>query len=146
MRLSKFLAHPAPIKKPKLGQVENSSHGGDKRHEEDLTHMVAASACVWEIILQMNSGVCEDLGSIVAGRGVKDCHLPRSIPPLLYPLRTQIAMWMENLRDACGVSSEAGDTSTDGEAQQVVHSLSWLEFIITLNTCEHLSNSYPSHV
>ncbi|KAM7539029.1 hypothetical protein Aperf_G00000047337 [Anoplocephala perfoliata] len=131
-----------PFKKPKLSQVEQSTHEGDKgREEEDLTHMVAASTCVWEIILQMNNGVYEDLGSTVPGRGVKDCHLPRSIPPLLYPLRTQIATWMENLRDACFVSSEAGDNSTDAEApHQVVHALSWLEFIVTLNTYSPAEN------
>ncbi|VDL60473.1 unnamed protein product [Hymenolepis diminuta] len=123
----------APTKKAKL-EGEELVNTEDK--EEDLTHMVAACACIWEIILQMNSE--ESMG-----RGVKDCHLPRPLPPLLHPLRTQIATWLENLREACsGISTvtEIGDTSADVETQQVVHALSWLEFIITLNAYSPTEN------
>lgn len=119
----------APTKKAKL---EGEELVNTEDEEEDLTHMVAACACIWEIILQMNSE--ESMG-----RGVKDCHLPRPLPPLLHLLRTQIATWLENLREACsGISTvtEGGDTSADVETQQVVHALSWLEFTITLNACK----------
>ncbi|KAM3183971.1 hypothetical protein ACTXT7_009296 [Hymenolepis weldensis] len=118
-----------PSKKAKL---EGEELVNTEDEEEDLTHMVAACACIWEIILQMNS---EESMS----RGVKDCHLPRPLPPLLHPLRTQIATWLENLREACnGISTvtEGGDTSADVETQQVVHALSWLEFTIALNACK----------
>ncbi|VDN96143.1 unnamed protein product [Rodentolepis nana] len=124
-----------PVKMTKLDEEELVKNDDD---EEDLTHMVAACACVWEIILQMNSE--ESMG-----RAVKDCHLPRPLPPLLHPLRTQIATWLDNLRDACsGISTvtEGGDISADIEMRQVVHALSWSEFIITLNTYSPVEN-YP---
>ncbi|VDM17460.1 unnamed protein product [Hydatigera taeniaeformis] len=118
-----------------------------RRKDEDMTHLVAAAACAWEMILQMNNGG-EEVGSGsgvggVGGRAMKESHLPRTIPPLLYPLQAQIATWLEHLKESCvggcaggGSVVESGETPNDTQTPQVVQSLSWLEFIITLNTCK----------
>lgn len=144
----------AALKSPRLASEEESEQGKvkkrKKKKEEDLAHLVAATACAWEIVLRMNSGGEETGPNAISGgggRGPKECYLPRVIPPLLYPLQTQIASWLEHLKEACvvvandksggGSSVEAGDNSTDGSMHpQVVQSLSWLEFIVTLNTCK----------
>lgn len=106
-----------------------------------MTHLVAAAACAWEMILQMNNGSEELSGG--SGRAVKECHLPRTIPPLLYPIQAQIATWLEHLKESCvvgcvgcGSAAEPGENPIDTQTPQVVQSLSWLEFIITLNTCK----------
>ena len=113
------------------------------KKEEDLTHLVVAAACIWEMVLRMNSGG-EDPGPNAIRR---ECYLPRVIPPLLYPLQAQIASWLEHLREATDknalTTGAAGDNSTDASMRpQVVHALSWLEFIVTLNTCAYLSNAF----
>uniref|UniRef100_A0A158R710 Mediator of RNA polymerase II transcription subunit 23 n=1 Tax=Taenia asiatica TaxID=60517 RepID=A0A158R710_TAEAS len=113
-----------------------------RSRDEDMTHLVAAAACAWEMILQMNNGGEEmGAGGGGGGRAVKECHLPRTIPPLLYPLQAQIATWLEHLKESCvggcvgcGSAVEVGENLVDTQTPQVVQSLSWLEFIITLNT------------
>ncbi|KAL5106209.1 Mediator of RNA polymerase II transcription subunit 23 [Taenia crassiceps] len=119
--------------------LRRGGRSGRKR-DEDMTHLVAAAACAWEMILQMNNGG-EDLGAGGSGRAVKECYLPRTIPPLLYPLQAQISTWLEHLKESCvsgcvgcGSAVELSENPVDNQKPQLVHSLSWLEFIITLNT------------
>uniref|UniRef100_A0A5K3FUZ1 Mediator of RNA polymerase II transcription subunit 23 n=2 Tax=Mesocestoides corti TaxID=53468 RepID=A0A5K3FUZ1_MESCO len=128
---------PIPAKKPKLTQ------------DEDLTHLVAAVVCAWEVVLQMNSAdettVRGQSGVGSTGGCVKDGHLPRPMPPLLYPLQLQISDWLEQLKDACGQDNssltESGDTAPDSQSSASVERMSWLEFIVTLNTYSPNENS-----
>ncbi|CUT99567.1 Mediator of RNA polymerase II transcription [Echinococcus multilocularis] len=124
---------------PKRSTTALKSGGmSGRRDDEDMTHLVVAAACAWEMVLQMNSGGEEvGVGGGSGGRTVKECHLPRTIPPLLYPLQAQIAGWLEYLKESCvgcGSAVESGENSVDTQTPQVAQSLSWLEFIITLNT------------
>lgn len=140
------------------GFLDQGEPARKQRHrdgqDEDLTHIVVASTSTWEIIMQMNhaggggfgggggGGVEEAMvvGSL-APTMVSECHLPRPLPPLLYPIRTQLAKWLECLNYSCAVPPTAignGNAMESTEEPQVVQALTWLEFIVTLNTCECL--------
>lgn len=109
---------------------------------QDLRHLVAAAVCAWEVVLEMNRGAVS-VDALRRVGAVEDGHLPRGIPPLLYPLQAQIADWWEQLDDACSGCGSAGliDDSVDGgQKPTTVEKISWLEFIVTLNTCKLICN------
>lgn len=81
-----------------------------RQRRRRMRHLIAAPVCEWEKVLQNK-------------QKSDDGHLPRSLPPILCPLKAKLAKWYAQLN-----FSDSGVK------------LPWSKAIVALNACKFFSS------